>query len=252
MTIKDLPQYQVYVMKLDELLITLALAMGLCFCVGLLFYDSVLLAVLFSFVGILYIPFRRKEQLRKRKEVLHLQFKDVLYFLSISLSAGKSLETALMDTQKAFSGIYSDQDCDMLKELEIMNGRILVNDPVEHVFHDLAERSEIEDIKSFADVLMISKRAGANLVEVIKNTSETIREKVEIKQEIETLISGKKLEQKILSIMPFAMVFLLKSSNSGFLEPLMSTVYGHVVMTVALVMILIGQFIGYKVMQIEV
>lgn len=252
MTIKDRPQYQVYIMKLDELLITLFLAMGLCFCVGLLFYNSVLLSVLFSFVGILYIPLRRKEQLTKRKQVIHLQFKDALYFLSVSLTAGKSLETALMDTQKALAGIYSGQDCDMLKELEIMNGRILMNDTVENAFYDLAERSGIEDIKSFADVLTLSKRAGANLVEVIKNTSETIREKIEIRQEIENLISGKKLEQKVLSVMPFAMVFLLRSSSSDFLDPLMNTTFGHVVMTAALALILIGLVIGHKVMQIEV
>ena len=252
MTIKDLPQYKIYNMKTDELFITLILAMGFCFCVGLLFYESIPISILLSFTGILYIPVRKKEQLRKRKEMLHLQFKDALYFLSVSLTAGKSFETSLMDTQRALSGIYPDQDCDMLKELEIMNGRILMNDPVEHVFYDLAERSEIEDIKSFADVVMISKRAGANLVEVIKNTSETIREKVEIRQEIENLLAGKKLEQKILAVMPFAMVFLLKSSSSDFLKPLMTTPYGHLVMTLALIMILIGQLIGHKVMQIEV
>lgn len=239
-------------MKPEELVITLVLAMSFCFCVGLIFYDNVALSALLSLAGIFYIPVRKKEQLRKKKEILHLQFKDALYFLSVSLSASKSFETALVDTHKALAGIYFDLDCDMLKELEIMNGRILMNEPVEKVFYDLAERSEIEDIKSFADVIMISKRAGANLVEVIKNTSATIREKVEIHQEIENLIASKKFEQKVMTVMPFGMVFFLKSSNSDFLEPLMITAYGHVIMTVALVMILIGHLISQKVMRIEV
>ena len=98
---------------------------------------------------------------------------------------------------------------------------------------------------------MISKRAGANLVEVIKNTSDTIREKIEIHQDIENLIAGKKLEQKILGIMPFVMVLFLKN-GSNYLEPLMTTAYGRVVMTVALFMILAGQFVAHKVMNIEV
>jgi tight adherence protein B len=239
-------------MKPEEFILSLSGAMGFCFCVGLIFYDNALLSAFLSLAGIFYIPIRRKEQLRKRKEILHIQFKDALYFLTVSLSAGKSFESALMDVKKSLSGIYPDPNCDMVKELEIMNGKILMNEPVEKVFLDLAQRSEIDDIKSFTDVLMISKRAGANMIEVIKNTSATIREKIEIRQEIDNLIAGKKLEQKVLTIMPFAMVFFLKSSSSDFLAPLMTTAFGHIIMTGALIMILIGQLIAHKVMRIEV
>lgn len=248
----NIPQYKRYDMKIDELIITLLLAMGALFVIGLIFYEDIVFSFILSLGGIIYIPIRKKEQLRRRKEILNLQFKDALYFLSVSLSAGKSLETALTDTQRALSGILGGEDYDMLRELDIMNRRILMNDPVEKVFYDLAERSEIEDIKSFADVIMISKRAGANLIEVIKNTSTTIREKVEIRQEIDTLISGKKLEQKILTVMPFFMVLFLKTSSSDFLRPLMTTVFGRIVMTLALIMILVGQLIAKKIMSIEV
>lgn len=246
------PQYDVYDMKFEELIITLLLAMGTCFIVGLIFYENIVLAAFLSLVGILYIPFRKKEQLRKKKEVLTIQFKDTLYFLSVSLSAGKSIETALLDTYKSILGIYPDKTSDIIKELEIMNQRILMNEPIEKIFCDLAERSKIEDIKSFADVIMISKRTGGNLIEVIKNTSDIIREKVEIQNEIENLIAGKKFEQTVMSIMPFGLVLFLKSSSSGYLEPLMTTVYGHIIMTIALVMILLGQLIGHKIMKIEV
>ena len=156
----------------------------------------------------MHIPFTRKNNSRKR--TLIIQFKDALTSVR-SLSAGKSIETAMSDTYKAMLGIYPDKNSDIIKELEIVNHKILMNEPIEKVFYDLAERSKIEDIKSFADVIMISKRAGGNLIEVIKNTSDTIREKVEIQNEIENLISGKKFEQKIMSIVPFGLVLFLKA-----------------------------------------
>ncbi len=246
------PQYDVYEMEPEELIITLLLAMGTCFVVGMIFYENIILAAILSLIGILYIPFRKKEQLRKKKEVLTIQFKDTLYFLSVSLSAGKSIETAMLDTYKSILGIYPDKASDIIKELEIINQRILMNEPIEKVFYDLAKRSKIEDIKSFADVIMISKRAGGNLIEVIKNTSDTIREKVEIQNEIENLIAGKKFEQKVMSIVPFGLVLFLKSSSSDYLEPLMATTFGHIIMTIALAMILLGLFIGQKIMKIEV
>lgn len=247
----DLPRYDTYKMKPNEFILSLTAAMAFCFLIGLIFYENLLLSALLSVVGILYIPFRKKEQLKKRKNALSLQFKDALYFISSSLSAGKSLESAVIEASRSIRGIYPDPDCDIVAELGIMNRRLLMNDPVEKIFMDLAERSGIEDIKSFAQVIMISKRAGANLVEVIKNTSETIREKIEIRQEIETLIAGKKLEQKILGIMPFAMVLFLKT-GSDYLKPLFGTAYGRVIMTVSLIMILTGQFIAHKITNIEV
>ncbi|HHU89763.1 MAG TPA: pilus assembly protein TadB [Clostridiaceae bacterium] len=247
-----LPQYDVYKLKPEELIITLLLAVGICFLIGLIFYENLVIAAFLSLAGILYIPFYKKEQLRKKKETLTIQFKDALYFLSVSLSAGKSIETAMSDTYKAMLGIYPDKNSDIIKELEIVNHKILMNEPIEKVFYDLAERSKIEDIKSFADVIMISKRAGGNLIEVIKNTSDTIREKVEIQNEIENLISGKKFEQKVMSIVPFGLVLFLKSSGSDYLEPLMATPFGRIIMTIALIMILSGQLIGHKIMNIEV
>lgn len=246
------PQYDYYEMKPEELIITLILAMGACFAVGLIFYEKLIMAAFLSLTGILYIPFHKKEQLRKKKEVLTIQFKDTLYFLSVSLSAGKSIETAISDTYKAMLGIYPEKDCDIIKELEIINQKILMNESIEKIFYDFAQRSKIEDIKSFADVIMISKRAGGNLIEVIKNTSDTIREKVEIQNEIENLIAGKKFEQKVMSVVPFGLVLFLKSSGSGFLDPLMTTTFGHIIMTVALIMIIFGLIISQRIMRIEV
>jgi tight adherence protein B len=248
----NLPQYQVYVMKPDELALTLLLAMGVFFAIGMLFYENVVLSAIFSLAGFSYIPIRKRELLRKKKEDLSLQFKDMLYFLSVSLSVGKSFETALIETQKSMAVIYPDNSCDIMLEIEIMNQRVLMNEPVEKAFYDLALRSEIEDIKNFADVIMISKRAGVNLVEVIKNSTEIIREKIEMRQEIDNLLAAKKLENKILSVMPFAMVIMLKETGSGFMDPLMTTLYGRVVMTIALILVFSGLIIARKIMDIEV
>lgn len=245
-------RYDQYRMRPDEVIITLALAMGFLFMVGHIFYNNLLVASLMATLGAFYIPVRKKELIKKRKDLLKLQFKDALYFVSVSLSAGKSFETALLDAQRTLEKVYPDTGADIIKELELINARIMMNIPVESALIDLAERSGIEEIKNFSDVFSISKRAGANLIEVIKNTSSIIREKIEVKNEIENIIAGKKLEQKILSFAPFVMVLLLKMMSEDFVEELFDSARGISVMTVALVMILAGVFISKKIMDIEV
>ena len=249
---KHIPDYSKYKMKPQELVLALIAVMGICFAIGLVFYENIIISALLSFAGILYIPMRRKELLRKRKDILRLQFKDALYFLSVALSAGKSLETAVSDAYDSLRGMYPEENSDIMTELNIIRQRILMNEPVEKCFLDLARRSDIEEIKSFADVIMIAKRSGANLVEVMRITSATISEKIEIQQEIATLIAGKKLEYKVLCFMPFVLVFFLKSSSPGFLDPLIHTPIGNLVMTAALLMIACGMLLGRKIMHIEV
>lgn len=245
-------QYDSYRMKPEEFIITLVLAMGFFFMVGMIFYDNIVISLFLSGLGISYIPSRKKDLIKKRKELLKLQFKDALYFVSVSLSAGKSFETALIDAERTLLKVYPDKNADILVELELINARIMMNIPVEQTLNDLAQRSHIEEIKNFADVFSISKRAGANLVEVIKNTSSLIREKIEVKNEIENFIAEKKLEQKILSLTPFVLVFVIKATSSDFLVPLFNTLQGRLVMTVALLMLLAGFLISKKIMNIQV
>jgi len=245
-------QYDRYRMKPEELIINLLLAMGFLFMVGMIFYDNLIIASVMSLLGIVWIPGRKRELMRRRKETVKLQFKDALYFISVSLSSGKSVETALIDAQHALEKVYPDKNAYIIRELELINSRVMMNIPVEQALADFAQRTGIEEVKNFSDVFSISKRAGANLVEVIKNTSNIIREKIEVKQEIENIIAGKKLEQKIMSVTPFILVYIIKASGSGFLDPLYVTPAGRLVMTVALLLILAGNLISKRIMNIEV
>lgn len=252
MNSKHIPDYRTYEMKLQELILTLIVAMGACFVIGLIFYENIIISLVLSFAGVFYIPVHKKELLRKRKDILRLQFKDALYFISVSLSAGKSLEMAVFDAFQSLRGMYPEDNTDIMVELNIIKQRLLMNEPIEKCFLDLAQRSDIEEIRSFADVIIIAKRSGANLVEVIRTTSVTISEKVEIQQEIVTMIAGKKLEHRVLCIMPFVLVFFLKTSSPGFLDPLIHTPIGNIIMTIALLMIAAGILLGKKIMRIEV
>lgn len=249
---KEVIQYDKYRMSPEEFILNLLLAMGFLFLVGMIFYDHWGIAAILSLLGFAWIPGRKKELAKRRKELVKLQFKDALYFLSVSLSAGKSFETALLDAQQAMEKVYPDKNALIIKELELINARIMMNTPVEQALEDFARRVQIEEIRNFADIFSISKRAGANLVEVIKNTSGMIREKIEVKQEIEDFIAEKKMEQKILSVMPFVMIYVIKATSSEFLDPLYNTAAGRLIMTAALLLVLAGHLIAKKIMDIEV
>ena len=85
----------------------------------------------------------------------------------------------------------------------------------------------------------------------MRTTSRMISERIEIKQEIETNLAGKKQEQRILTLSPILMVIFISKMSGEFIQPLFSTEVGRVVMTISLLMIGIGIIISNRIMDIH-
>ena len=247
-----LTDYDIYVMNKNERMFYIILAYVVIFIVGYVFYENIILAALLGLLAFKFPKMRTGQIIKSRKNALSIQFKDWLYSLSSSMSAGRSIEMAFKESYKDLEIIYTNPETPIMKELQHMIRRLEMNETVEDVVHEFAERTHIEDIMNFADVIKISKRSGGNLVEVIRSTSNVIGDKIETKADIETTISGKKFESRILCCMPVVMVAILTATSYDYMEKVFTTLIGHVVMTISIVMFVAAFFIGEKIMDIEV
>lgn len=245
-------QYSQYKMRLGEWLIYFLEACAFIVVVSFIFYRVLWIAAGLLPLAALYPKNRKKVLIFKRKNELRYQFKDMLYFLASGLSAGKSVEASLADALSGLKGIYPEEDTYILREVQLLLIKAAMNMPLEEALENLATRSDIEDIRNFAEVFRICNKRGGNLIEVIGSTSQIIKEKIEIKMEIENIIMGKKLEQRILAVMPVAMILLLSTAGGNYLEPIYTTLAGRLVMTAAIVLIGVGYFISEKIMEIKV
>jgi tight adherence protein B len=91
--------YNDYRMSRAETIISAAAAMLVVYTVAYVFYRSALLCAIASPLGLLYLPYRRKRQIVIRRDALKQQFRDMLYSLSSSLMAGKTMESALWEAR---------------------------------------------------------------------------------------------------------------------------------------------------------
>ena len=181
-----------------------------------------------------------------------MQFKDMLYSLSSAVSAGNSVERALVIARDDMVSQYGESNVFIVQELELMVSRISINLNIEDVFADFAERSGLEDIKTFADIFEVAKRTGGNLVQIIRRTTDVIADKIEVETEIDTALSGKKMEQKVVTIMPIALTLFMTVSTDGFMDPIFTTLSGRLVSTVALALILAGALWSNSITNIEI
>jgi len=252
-TYTDFPiDYNIYPMTLKEKLICILAAGIVLYIAGYIFYRSIILSMFLIPFAFLYPKIRTKEIIKKRKTELNLQFREALYSLTSSLSAGKSIEAAFKDAQKELSIQYPNADTYIIVELEQINKRVEMNDTIEGALASFADRSHIEDIINFSDVFSICKRTGGNLVQVVKNSAEIISDKIDVKQEINLLLTEKKLEHKVLNLMPVIIILMLSTGAEEFMAPVFSEPIGRIAMTFSLILFTAAYFISRKIMNIEV
>lgn len=175
-------------------------------------------------------------QIKKRKKALLYQFKEGMQSLSVALVAGFSIENAWGESLKEMEELYGKEGYIAVEMRQISAG-IRMNRPVEELLYQFAVRSECEDIIEFAEVFRFAKRSGGNLGKIIQNTIEHISEKMEIEKEIETVIAGKKMEQKIMNVVPVLLLAYLNLTSEEFLAPLYGNLFGVCMMS--------GAFLAY-------
>ncbi|UKS29016.1 type II secretion system F family protein [Paenibacillus sp. HWE-109] len=221
------------------------------FVVGYIFYKSFILATALSVTGFLFPRVRKHQLIQIRKNKLYVQFKQALSCLSSSMTVGKSIETAFGEALEDLRLLYPDPACFIVLEFSIICRKVENGEPLEVALKNFADRSDLEDVRSFMDVFVTCKRTGGNLVEVMKRTATVIGEKLEISQDISVMIAQKRFESRVLLFAPIAIVAVLAFSSPEYMVPLYSG-SGIVIMTVSLVLLGACFLLTQKIMNIKV
>lgn len=244
--------YDQYKMPKRNKLLYGFLAMTVIFLIAFLFYRNMILSLLVSPFGLFYIKYKTKRIIEVRKNELNLEFKELLSSLSSSLAAGKPLEKAFENALSDLSLLYPNPDCSIIKETKIIINKLSLNMTIEQAVSDFAVRSQVDDIINFSDVISTCKRTGGNLIEAIKNSSGIINDKIEMRMEIDTMLSSRRFEQKVLNLMPIAIIFIMSLTTEDYMEPVFYTIPGKIAMTICLILLAFSYFISQKIMNIRI
>ncbi len=215
------------------------------------FYRSWWAFILLPPACFIYHRFNKKNISRKTKEILGLQFKDALGSMTAALRAGYSVENSLKESRREMESLYG-ADSPIYMELNRVVHEISLGINTETALSNMAKRSGVEDISTFASVFQIAKRGGGDLVDIINKTAGDIAAKADTKNEISVLVSSKKLEQNIMTFMPLAMILYIGISAPSMLSPLYGNLPGILIMTICLAVYAAAYYISKKIMDIEV
>lgn len=260
--------YKVYYMSVTEKLCYMALAFVIGAAVGFLFYGGIgkdqygqataityiLNVTIPCIVGIIaakmFIPIRTQQIIEKRRKTLNSQFRDMLEGLSTAIGSGKNIIDSFIAVNDDMRVQYGE-DAYILNELSVIIAGIENNIAIEDLLEDFGVRSGIKDILSFSSVFRTCYRKGGNIKDVIRNTTTILSDKMEIREELETIVSSSKMEQSIMIVMPVLLIALIKMMSPEFASNFVSGT-GIVSTTLAIVIFVVAYFVGKKILDIKI
>lgn len=201
--------------------------------VAWLFYQSRVAAVILSPLAIPYCMYRLKSEREKKARILSQQFREMLGSVNNALRAGDSPENAFREGYREMAyeyGEYAPITKEMSRVVAGLDNRI----PLEKLLEDMAERAGTEEIREFAEVFRIAKRGGGNMTEILSRTAALIAERLDVENEIRIMLGNRRLEQRIMDVAPFLIIFYIGLTSPGFFDVLYHNMEGIAFMTLCL------------------
>lgn len=211
------------------------------------FYRSPLALLPLSPIGVLCFRSMRAKKLERTREELTAQFRECILAVATALQAGYSAENAFVECRKDMALMYGG-DSLICEELGLIRRGLNINISLEELLRDFADRSGCEEIDQFAKIFSLAKRNGGNMAVIIKSSAALIGKRIELRQELKTLLSGRRMELNIMKVMPFAILLYISLGTPGYFDVLYHNLTGVAVMTGCLAAYLAAYVLGEWVM----
>lgn len=188
-----------------------------------------------------YVYRKRAARLFKFEE----QFPESLEFVARSMRAGHAFSVSLEMIHREFQEPLAGE---FKRTFEEHNLGL----PLETALQKLAKRVPSLDVHFFVSAVMLQKRTGGNLAEILDKLAYVIRERFKLRGKIKAVSAHGKMTGGALSAIPAAVATILFYVNPEYANFFMTDEVGHLMAGAGIGMQLIGYGIIKKIVTIEV
>ena len=234
-----------------ETFVAVIIGLGISLLIGYLFYQSIIACVILLPAAAYLAREHISDLKEKKKEGLEQQFVDWLVSFSGALKAGYSANRAIPEASAQMELLYGRESL-INKEMSRLCTQMEMNRRPEDLFMEFAERSNLEDAVTFAEVFKIITRSGGDMILVVGSTVGMISGKIRTQEDIRTAVRGRRFEQSIMNLMPIAILGYMRVASYEFLSQVYGNMAGILLMTCALILYGLAYFLGRRVVKISV
>jgi tight adherence protein B len=192
-------------------------------------------------IPILYLLKTRSRRLHKFQEI----FPDSLEFVARSMRAGHAFSVSLEMIHREFQEPLSGE---FRRTFEEHNLGL----PLEMALQKLAKRVPSLDVHFFVSAVLLQKRTGGNLAEILDKLAYIIRERFKLRGRIRAISAHGRMTGTALSLIPVVVALLMFFANPDYIRFFFLDETGNYMAGAAVLLQVIGYAVMKKIVQIEV
>ena len=202
---------------------------------------AILAGLIAGSLPLLYVSRVRTKRMRKFEE----QFPESLEFVARSMRAGHAFSVSLEMIHREFQEPLSGE---FRRTFEEHNLGL----PLDLALQKLAQRVPLLDVHFFVSAVLLQKRTGGNLAEILDKLAYMIRERFKLRGKIRAISAHGRMTGTALSAIPCGVAGLMFAVNPDYVRFFFNDELGQIMMGVAIVLQLLGYAVMRKIVQIEV
>lgn len=226
----------------SQLVVALVLFPVLLFLLGMPW----LLALLLALAGGLLLPVLNLQRRRRRRQAKIVELlPDSMDFIARALRAGNPFTAALKAAAKEMPEPIAE-------EFGITFDEINYGLEVEDALHNLETRLGGTDVAYFVTAVLIQRRTGGNLANVLNRIAAMLRERRRTVNEVRIQAAEMRLSAHILIALPFLVAGVLSLFRWEYMATLFEHPMGQVIVVIQLILMLFGYLVMRRMVNFRI
>ena len=186
--------------------------------------------------------------LRRRQDARQRGFNDqlgnMITLLSNALKTGYSLGQAIEIIARKAPPPVSD-------EFEVVTTSIHFGTSVEDALAALVKRVQSSDLDFIVVAILLHRKVGGNLPEILDNIADTIRDRLRMKREMAVLTAHARASATLISALPVVLAVLMYAITPRYFTPMLVSPIGWFLIMIAMILVVVGNMLMGRLSKVD-
>ena len=157
-----------------------------------------------------------------------------------------------LNISNALDVVITDLDGPVRDEFMLIKKDLSSGIDTSEAFNRFYKRVKLDDAQYISSSLSILNVTGGNITFIFSNIEEALTNKKKLKDELKAMTASSMLVYRVLTFMPFILIFIILMLNKDYFNPLFNNILGIFAIILALILYTIYILVIRKILKVEV
>ena len=212
--------------------------------IGALLRMKVIAILGLCIIGFAIPPIMVSRSRSQRQQLFNKQLGESLTIMSNCMRSGYSFQQALSSIAKEMPPPISTEFGRVVREMNYGTS-------MEQALNNLVVRADNKDLELLVSAVITSMQVGANLSEILDTISETISDRIKLRNDVRVASAQGRISGIVIGLLPVGIILILMVLNPGYMEGFLHHPIGRVLLILSVVLEATGFFIINRIVDIK-